>query len=277
VASWQQAGRVLQALREGCGWSVPMLAVELEAQARAIGRPLTNRESLVRRIYDWEAGGHRPRDYYILFILVYASDEELAARTIEPGSQLDRLMGALKMMGVPVNRRKFLLNSAAVAAGVAGVPAVATDLEGQQRLAWMLKHPRSVDLPTVAYLGQQAVRLLKQNEAMPSTSLLPAAIQQLEQVTLLRGHAPAGAIQRGIAAVEAQSATLMGRLVWDVSGQRDHAAAGRYYEQAIHVATGAREGWAEAFALVPSLSDHLRPQEHQGWARPGHPGCHASR
>ena len=34
MASWRQAGRVLQALREGCGWSVPMLAVELEAQAR---------------------------------------------------------------------------------------------------------------------------------------------------------------------------------------------------------------------------------------------------
>ena len=247
MANWRQAGRVLQALRESCGWSVPMLAVELEAQARAIGRALTNRESLIRRIYDWEAGGHRPRDYYILFILVYASDEELAARTIAAGSQLDRLMGALKMMGVPVNRRKFLLNSAALAAGVAGVPAVATDLEGQQRLAWMLKHPRSVDLPTVAYLGQQAVSLLKQNEAMPSTSLLPAAIQQLEQVTLLREHAPAGAIQHGIAAVEAQSATLMGRLVWDVSGQRDHAAAGRYYEQAIHAAAGAKEGWAEAF------------------------------
>jgi hypothetical protein len=88
VGSWQQAGRILQALRESCGWSVPMLAVELEAQARVIGRPLTNRESLIRRIYDWEAGGHRPRDYYILFILVYASDEELAARTIEHGSQL---------------------------------------------------------------------------------------------------------------------------------------------------------------------------------------------
>ena len=213
MASWRQAGRILQALRESCGWSVPMLAVELEAQAKVIGRPLTNRESLIRRIYDWEAGGHRPRDYYILFILVYASDEELAARTIEPGSQLDRLMGALKMMGVPVNRRKFLLNSAALAAGVAGVPAVAADLEGQQRLAWMLKHPRSVDLPTVAYLRQQAVSLLKQNEAIPSTSLLPAAIQQLEQVTLLREHAPAGAIQHGLAAVEAQSATLMGRLI----------------------------------------------------------------
>jgi hypothetical protein len=111
----------------------------------------------------------------------------------------------------------------------------------------MLKHPRSVDLPTVAYLGQQAVSLLKQNEAMPSTSLLPAAIQQLEQVTLLREHAPVGAVQRGLAAVEAQSATLMGRLVWNASGQRDHAAAGRYYEQAIHAAAGAKEGSAEAF------------------------------
>jgi hypothetical protein len=96
-------------------------------------------------------------------------------------------------------------------------------------------------------LGQQAVSLLKQNEAMPSTSLLPAAIQQLEHVTLLREHAPVGAIQRGIAAVEAQSATLMDRLVWDVSGRRDHAAASRYYEQAIHAAAGAKEGWAEAF------------------------------
>ena len=36
MAGWRQAGRVLQALREGCGWSVPMLAVELEGvDARA--------------------------------------------------------------------------------------------------------------------------------------------------------------------------------------------------------------------------------------------------
>ena len=99
---------------------------------------MTNRESLVRRIYDWEAGGHRPRDYYILFILVYATEGELSARSIEQGSELDRLMAALKVMGVPVNRRKFLLNSAALAGGVAGVPAVAANLEGQQRLDWML-------------------------------------------------------------------------------------------------------------------------------------------
>jgi hypothetical protein len=92
-----------------------------------------------------------------------------------------------------------------------------------------------------------------------------AAIQQLEQVTLLREHAPAGAIQHGIAAVEAQSATLMGRLVWDVSGQRDHAAAGRYYEQAIHAAAGTKAGWGRSLpAPVPRLPDHLRPQATGG-------------
>jgi hypothetical protein len=221
MGSWRQAGDMLRGLRESRGWEVPRLAAELKAQATAVGQAVPNRQSLIRMIYEWEAGTHRPRAYYVLFVLVYATQEELAARTIHRGSELDRLMAALEAMGVSVNRRQFLLTAAALAGGVTGVPAVAANLEGQERLDWMLKHPRSVDLPTVAYLGQQAVNLLKQNEAIPSTSLLPAAIQQLEQVTLLREHAPAGAIQRGLAAVEAQSATLMGRLVWDVSGQRD--------------------------------------------------------
>jgi hypothetical protein len=39
-------------------------------------------------IYEWEAGTHRPRAYYMLFILVYATEEELAARTITRGSEL---------------------------------------------------------------------------------------------------------------------------------------------------------------------------------------------
>jgi hypothetical protein len=39
----------------------------------------------------------------------------------------------------------------------------------------------------------------------------------------------------------------MGRLAWDVSGQRDHATAARYYDQAIAAASNVKEGWAEAF------------------------------
>ena len=70
----------------------------------------------------WESGTHRPRDYYELFILVYASTDELGARAVKPGSDLDRLMVALDLMGMPMDRRKFLLNSAALAVGVAVEP-----------------------------------------------------------------------------------------------------------------------------------------------------------
>jgi hypothetical protein len=248
MGSWQQAGRMLRGLRENRGWEVPKLAAELKAQATAIGQALPDRQSLVRMIYEWEAGTHRPRAYYVLFVLVYATKEELAARTITRGSELYRLMAALKAMGVPVNRRQFLLNAAALAAGSVGTPTVAANLEGQERLVWVLKHPRSVDLPTVSYLHVQAFDLMQQYEAVASpTSLLPQAAERFEQITLLREHAPPGRVQQELWRVETQSATLLGRLAWDVSGQRDHTTAARYYDQAIAAASNVKEGWAEAF------------------------------
>src|SRR5215211_5294487 len=252
MASWRQAGRILRGLRERRGWEVPRLAAELTAQATASGSTVPGRQSLVRMLYEWEAGTHRPRAYYVLFILVYATEEELAARTIERGSELDRLMAALKAMGESVNRRQFLLNAAALAGGVAGVPTVAANLDGQERVAWMLKHPRSVDLPTVAYLHEQAVDLFRQYEAVASsTSLLPQAAQQLEQVALLRKHVPLGRVRQEIYKVEAQAATLLGRLAWDVSGQHDHATAARYYDQALAAASNVKDGWVEA--LPPTI------------------------
>jgi hypothetical protein len=257
MASWRQAGRILQGLRENRAWEVPRLAAELRSQATAIGQTVPGRESLVRMIYEWEAGTHRPRAYYVLFVLVYATEEELAARTIERGSELDRLMAALKAMGVSVNRRQFLLNAAALAGGVAGVPAIAADLEGQERFAWVLKHPRSVDFSTAAYLREQTLDLMKQYEAVASpTSLLRQAAERLEQVTALREHAPLGRIRQELYRVETQGATLMGRLVWDVSGQRDHATAARHYDQAIAAANNVKEGWAEAF---PRMFQRFNP------------------
>jgi hypothetical protein len=248
MGSWRQAGRTLRGLRESRGWEVSRLAAELQARATAIGSTLPGRQSLVRMIYEWEAGTHRPRAYYVLFVLVYATDEELAARTIQRGSELDRLMAALKAMGVSVNRRQFLLNAAALAGGVVGVPTIAANLEGQERFAWVLEHPGSVDLPSVAYLREQTLHLMKQYEAVASpTSLLPQAAERVEQVTLLREHAPLGRVGQELCSVEAQSATLMGRLVWDVSGQHDHATAARYYDHAITAASNLKEGWAEAF------------------------------
>src|SRR5215217_4618737 len=248
MGSWQHAGRMLRGLRENRGWEVPKLAAELKAKATAIGQAVPDRQSLVRMIYEWEAGTHRPRAYYVLFVLVYATEEELVARTIRRGSELSRLMAVLKAMGVPVNRRQFLLNAAALAGGLAGLPTVAANLEGQERLVWVLKHPRSVDLPTVAYLRERTLDLMKQYEAVASpTSLLSHAAERLEQIMLLREQAPLGRVQQELWRAEAQSATLLGRLTWDVSGQRDHATAARYYDQAITAASNVKEGWAEAF------------------------------
>jgi hypothetical protein len=248
MGSWQHAGRMLRGLREDRGWEVPKLAAELKAKATATGQSVPDRQSLVRMIYEWEAGTHRPRAYYVLFVLVYATEEELATRTIKRGSELYRLMAALKAMGVPVNRRQFLLNAAALAGGIAGLPAAATNLEGQDRLVWVLKHARSVDLPTVTHLGAQTLDLMRHYEAAASpTSLLSQAAERLEQITLLREHAPLGRVQQELWRVETQSATLLGRLTWDVSGQQDHATAARYYDQAIAAASNVKEGWAEAF------------------------------
>jgi hypothetical protein len=248
MGSWQHAGRMLRSLRENRGWEVPKLAAELKAQATAIGQAVPDRQSLVRMIYEWEAGTHRPRAYYVLFVLVYATEEELAARTIKRGSELYRLMAAFKAMGVPVNRRQFLLNAAALAGGIAGLPTAAANLEGQERLVWVLKHPHSVDLPTVAHLRARTFDLMKQYEAAASpTSLLPQAAERLEQITLLCEHSPLGRVQQELWRVETQSATLLGRLSWDVSGQQDHATAARYYDRAIAAASNLRGGWAEAF------------------------------
>src|SRR5918993_1927388 len=248
MGSWWQAGDLLRGLGESRGWEVPRLAAELKAQATAVGQTVPNRQSLTRMIYEWEAGTHRPRAYYMLFVLVYATEEELATRTIKRGSELHRLMAALKAMGVPVNRRQFLLNAAALAGGLAGLPTVAVNLDGQERLVWVLKHPRSVDLPTVAYLRARTLDLMKHYEAVASpTSLLSQAAERLEQIMLLREHAPLGRVQHELWRVETQSATLLGRLTWDVSGQQDHATAARCYDQAIAAASNLREGWAEAF------------------------------
>ncbi len=116
-----EAGRVLRELREARGWSAARRAGELQGQAKRAGRVLPSRESLVRRIYDWEAGTYRPRDY-TLFILVNANADELASRTVAKGSALDRLMSTLGLMGVPMDRRKFLLNTAALAVGASLEP-----------------------------------------------------------------------------------------------------------------------------------------------------------
>ncbi|MGH8901476.1 MAG: hypothetical protein ACRDYA_07285 [Egibacteraceae bacterium] len=250
MGSWRQAGRILAGLRERRVWSIPRFAGELEAKAIVVGRTVPGRDSLVRMVREWEAGDHRPRDYAVLFVLVYATDTELSARTIDRGSELDRLMAAFKAMGVPVNRRKFLLDSAAVAAGVAIGPAIPGGLEAAERLAWTLQHPAGVDLVTVAHLRDAAVDLRRRWATTPSFALLHDASRQLDRVTLLRQNALSSAIREQLYAVEANSATLLGQLIWDASCRRDAVAPARCFEHAVEASTQVRGGWAEALPRV---------------------------
>jgi hypothetical protein len=70
----------------------------------------------------------------------------------------------------------------------------------------------------------------------PSTSLLPAASQHLGQIGASRERRLTAAIRRELDACEADTAMLMGQLVWDASQRRDHATARTYFDQAIAAA-----------------------------------------
>jgi transcriptional regulator with XRE-family HTH domain len=117
-----------------------------------------------------------------------------------------------------------------------------------QRLDYALKHPASVDLVAVAYLREQVQGLDEQYDRLPSTLLLAKTGQVHGQIAFLRGHAAANAVRCELWAAEAESATLMGQLVWDASQRRDHRAALDYFDQAILAARQTRDVVTEAHA-----------------------------
>lgn len=119
-----------------------------------------------------------------------------------------------------------------------------------ERLSYALQHPDSVDLVAVARLHERVYDLDERYDRAPSTSLLAEAGQCLGQVAVLSAHAPNARVRRELDAVEAQSATLMGQLVWDASQRRDHATAHGYFDQAIAAARRWRGSAAESLALL---------------------------
>jgi transcriptional regulator with XRE-family HTH domain len=124
------------------------------------------------------------------------------------------------------------------------------ETETDARLGYVLAHPGSVDLVTMACLRRQVAQLDARYDQMPSASLLPEAGQCLGQVTFLAGHARGGQIRQALRAVEAEAATLMGQLVWDASQRRDHATAIACLDRAADAARQAGDRTAEGRALL---------------------------
>jgi hypothetical protein len=246
-------GHTIWRLRKLRRWSQDRLALELQRTSVRIGYGLPpNREHITRAIQCWEAAERAPSDdYCVVLVAAFALEEELGDGSLTPGSELDQLMTALGEMGYDVDRRRFLLSAAALA--LVGRDSFATwNTDGAERLGYVLRHPRSVDAATVAHLREQLRGLDTRYDQTPSTSLLPTAGQLLGQVTFLRQHAPAGRVCQELSAVEAQSATLMGQLVWDASQRRDHTTANGYYDQAAAAARDAGDAATEACAVLRS-------------------------
>lgn len=111
-------------------------------------------------------------------------------------------------------------------------------------------HPASVDLVGVASLLEDIRDLGDKYDKSPSTTLLGDAGQLHGRVVNLRKQAPNARVRRALFEAEAESSTLMGQLVWDVSQRRNHVEATTYLDQAIHAAQQAREPCIESYAVL---------------------------
>ncbi|HEX8629974.1 MAG TPA: helix-turn-helix transcriptional regulator [Catenuloplanes sp.] len=126
------------------------------------------------------------------------------------------------------------------------------DAPGQpnERLDYVLRHPSRVDLVAVAYLREHVQRLDARYEHTPSALLLAETGQVYGQAVFLRQHAPTGPVRRELMAGIAESAILMGQLVWDASHRRDYAASNVYFDEAVSAARNARDVVTKAHAVL---------------------------
>jgi transcriptional regulator with XRE-family HTH domain len=84
-----------------------------------------------------------------------------------------------------------------------------------ERLGYVLRNPRSVDLVAVAHLRQEVQRLDEQYEHLPSTLLVADAGRLYGQAIFLQEQAASGPVRRELSAAVVESVTLVGQLVWD--------------------------------------------------------------
>lgn len=119
-----------------------------------------------------------------------------------------------------------------------------------ERLSYVLQHPSHADLVAVAQLHERIRQLDEQYDKVPSTALLGPAGHLHGQVTLLREHATDPRVRRALFEVEADSATFMAQLVWDVSHRRDHTGPQTYLDTAVQAARQVRDPYTEAYATL---------------------------
>lgn len=119
-----------------------------------------------------------------------------------------------------------------------------------ERMTYALQNPASADLMVVAYLHERLRQLDESYDQSSSTSLMGAAGHVHGQVKFLRENASNPRVRRALYEVEADSATLMGQLLWDVSQRRDHQGPLDYFQEAVEAARHVRDPSIEAYATL---------------------------
>jgi DNA-binding XRE family transcriptional regulator len=119
-----------------------------------------------------------------------------------------------------------------------------------ERFDYALTHPSAVDLIAVGYLRQQIACLDEQYDRQPSSLLLAETGQLHGQAVYLRAHAMTGKVRRELWAAEAESALLMGQLIWDASQRRDHDGPTIYFDRAANAAGEAGDPVLDAYAQL---------------------------
>jgi transcriptional regulator with XRE-family HTH domain len=122
--------------------------------------------------------------------------------------------------------------------------------EPSERMNYVLENPRSADMVVVAYLHERLRQLDESYDQASSTTPLGPAGQVHGQVKFLRENAANPRVRRALYEVEADSATLMGQLVWDVSQRRDHQAPLAYFTEAVGAARHARDSSVASYATL---------------------------
>lgn len=122
--------------------------------------------------------------------------------------------------------------------------------EPEQRVRCELGNPLWSEVDTISTLRERVRQLDESYSQYPSTTLLGAAGQLHSQVRYARDHASGARMRKAMFEVEAESATLMGQLVWDVSQRHDHSRSVSYLDRAISSSRQAGTPHPEAYAIL---------------------------
>lgn len=121
---------------------------------------------------------------------------------------------------------------------------------GDALVAHALRHPASTDLVTIALLREKLHLLDKRYDSAPSALLLAETGMCLGKVGYLSKNASTSRLRRELRALEAETATLMGKLVWDGSQRRNQSAANLQFDRAVEAAHEIGDRGAEGLALL---------------------------